>query len=211
MGEAKMSKTLGNVVRPRELVERFGCDQVRYFLMREMAFGLDANFSYQALIQRINADLANDLGNLVFRTLTMVNKYFQGVVPHPSPPEPDDQALWALGQQALRDYLAYMEAFEFHRALASVWELVRAANRYVDHQAPWSLVKEGKRERVATVMYYLLESLRVIAIALWPVIPSSSERILQNLGLDPKETLSQKALFEFGLLPPGVRIKRGNR
>ncbi len=209
MGEAKMSKSLGNIVRPRELVERFGADQVRYFLLREMAFGLDANFSFEALVQRINADLANDLGNLVFRTLTMVRKYFAGLVPEPGEPEGADRELWALAEEVLEDYVTGMESFEFHRALARLWELIREANRYVDHQAPWALMKEGRRERVATVMYRLLEVLRVTAIALWPVTPVSSEKILTNLGLDPAQALKVENLFRFGLLPPGTETTRG--
>ena len=209
MGEAKMSKSLGNIVRPRELIEKYGCDQVRYFLLREMAFGLDAQFSFKALVTRINADLANDLGNLVFRTLTMVRKYFKGLVPESGEPEAPDRALWELAQRVLKDYLRQMEDFAFHAALNTLWELIREANRYVDHQAPWALMKEGRSERVGTIMYHLLETLRVTAVALWPVMPGSSEKILQNLGLSPGEELHAERLFRFGLLPPGQKTSRG--
>ena len=209
MGEAKMSKSLGNIVRPQELVEKYGCDQVRYFLLREMAFGLDAQFSLRALVTRINADLANDWGNLVFRTLTMVHKYFQGLVPEPQTPEEADRLLWEQAQRALRGYLSQMEAFSFHSALATLWELIREANRYVDYQAPWALVKKGERGRVATIMYYLLEILRVGAIALWPVMPTSSEKLLERLGLEPPHELKEERLFQFGGLLPGRKVVRG--
>ncbi len=209
LGEAKMSKSLGNVVRPKELVDKYGCDQVRYFLLREMAFGLDANFSEKALVLRINADLANDFGNLVYRTLTMAKKYFGGEVPAPTEPLPEDRALEDLALSKVKIYLNEMEAFQFHRALTELWELVREANRYVDYQAPWGLAKEGKRQRLATVIYYLLEVLRVLAVALWPVMPDSCEKILTNLGLSPQEHLNSSALKRFGVLKAGLKISRG--
>ena len=209
LGEAKMSKSLGNIVRPKDLVARYGCDQVRYFLLREMAFGLDANFSEEALRVRINAELANDLGNLVYRTLTMVRKYFKGEIPEPFGPEAPEKALWELAQQKVSAYLSLMENFEFHRALATLWELVREANRYIDHQAPWKLAKEGKQERLATVIYYLLEVLRLLAQALWPVMPASCERILTNLGLEPQKHLKAEELKKLGVLKPGLKTQRG--
>ncbi len=209
VGQAKMSKSLGNIVRPDYLVKNYGVDQVRYFLLREMAFGLDANFSEDSLVQRINADLANDLGNLVFRTLTMVRKYFDGFVPECSNPEKQDKALWTLLEKTVNSYIQEMENFQFHRALGTLWELIREANRYVDHEAPWSLMKEGKKERAATVIYYLLEILRVVAVCLWPICPDSSEKILQNLGIEPSQALDLKKVANFGFLPSGRKTTRG--
>ena len=209
VGQAKMSKSLGNIVRPSYLVQNYGVDQVRYFLLREMAFGLDANFSEDSLIQRINAELANDLGNLVFRSLTMVAKYFDGYVPDCHYPEEQDRTIWALAEKTVALYKKEMEGFQFHRALAALWKLIREANRYVDHQAPWSLMKTGQTDRAATVLYYLLEVLRVVGVCLWPVCPRSSERILRNLGFEPAEALDLKKVAQFGLLPSGRKTSRG--
>ncbi len=207
--DTKMSKSLGNIVRPKDLAAKYGVDQVRYFLLREMAFGIDANFSEEALRTRTNADLANDLGNLVHRTLTMVKKYFRGQVPECASLEPDDQKLRELSQKACATYLEEMEKFQFHRGLSALWELIREANRYVDYQAPWTLMKENKTERAATVLYHLLEVLRLCATALWPVMPTSSEKILISLGLEPGKYLKGEFLSKFESLPIGQKTKRG--
>ncbi len=209
INEEKMSKSLGNIVKPAELVERYGCDQVRYFLLREMAFGLDANFSEEALKRRINADLANDLGNLVFRTLTMTDKYFEGQIPSPSEGQKPEQVLIQKTLKVVEGYILAMENFQFHRALGSLWEIIGESNRYIDYQAPWSLMKKGQRERTATVIYHALEVLRIIGICLWPVCPNAAEKILENLSLDPKEELKLSRAQKFGLLIPGKKTRRG--
>ncbi len=209
LNQAKMSKSLGNVVRPQELVARYGADQVRYFLLREMAFGYDAEFSEEALVRRINAELANDFGNLVYRTLTMVRKYFQGEVPTPGEEEAPDRELAAVVLEAVRRYAQEMEAFRFHRALGSLSEAVAEANRYIDQQAPWTLYKEKRSSRLSRVLYTLLETLRILAVAFSPVMPSSAEKILSNLGLSPEKELSLEKALRWGELPPGNPVVRG--
>ncbi|RUM88156.1 MAG: methionine--tRNA ligase [Thermodesulfatator sp.] len=207
--EAKMSKSLGNVVRPEVLVSRYGADRVRYFLLREMAFGQDAEFSEEALVLRTNAELANDLGNLVFRTLSMVKKYFQGQVPEPGREFPGDRELAQGILSRIRNYFEEMGEFRFHRGLAALNEAVNLANRYVDREAPWELKKKGELERLSRVLYQLLEGLRVLAVALSPVMPRSAEILLQNLGLSPEEELSVEAALTWGRLRPGTPVERG--
>ncbi len=209
LNQAKMSKSLGNVVRPQDLVARYGADRVRYFLLREMAFGQDAEFSEEALVTRTNAELANDFGNLVFRTLSMVKKYFGGRVPEPGEETPEDLALRDRLLSAVRSYLSEMEAFRFHRALSTLNEAVAAANQYVDRQAPWELKKRGETERLSRVLYTLLESLRVLAVVLWPVMPKAMELLLRNLGLSPEEELHLERALSWGRLSPGGATEKG--
>ncbi len=209
LNQAKMSKSLGNVVRPQDLVARYGADRVRYFLLREMAFGQDAEFSEEALIVRTNAELANDFGNLVFRTLSMVKKYFGGRVPGPGEETPEDLTLRDRLLSAVRSYLSEMEAFRFHRALVTLNEAVAAANQYVDRQAPWELKKRGETERLSRVLYTLLESLRVLAVVLWPVMPKAMELLLRNLGLAPEEELHLERALSWGRLSPGGATEKG--
>jgi methionyl-tRNA synthetase len=152
----KMSKSLGNVVDPYEMVETYGADAFRYFLLREVPFGQDGDFSRKALVHRINSDLANDFGNLLNRTLGMLGKYFGGTVPRSSPSGAEDQALISLSREVAGAVDRAMEAVEFHKALSSVWDLVKAANRYVDVSAPWALAKDpAKRDRLGAVLYNL--------------------------------------------------------
>jgi methionyl-tRNA synthetase len=160
-GGGKMSKSVGNVVDSFQLTEKYGHDAFRYFLLREMTFGLDANFSEDALVGRLNADLANDLGNLASRATTMIVNFGQGVVPAPGPAAPADAAIREGLEGAARAVHEAMEDFAFQRALAAIWEFIGAVNRYVDGTAPWALAKDpAKRERLSSVLYTLAESLR---------------------------------------------------
>ncbi|WP_456433829.1 methionine--tRNA ligase [Thermosulfuriphilus sp.] len=210
VNEAKMSKSLGNIVRPEELIKQFGADGLRYFLLREMAFGLDANFSLEALRRRFNSDLANDFGNLVQRSLTMVRKYNQAEIPTPGIPKAEDLSLREAALSTVSRYVEEMIAYRFHRALASVFELIAKANKYIDQEAPWLLAKDPeKRERLETVLYHLLETLRIVAILVSPVMPLAAGRLLSYLGLEAEEALSLEKARVFGLLKPQRRTTCG--
>ncbi len=181
----KMSKSLQNVVEPNRLLDAYGVDAVRYFLMREVPFGVDGDFSDSAMIHRINSDLANDLGNLFSRTLAMTMRYFQGVIPEPYDPEEPDRKLQSISEKIPPQVSRQMDEFAFHKALSSIWEIVDAANKYVDETAPWSLAKEeGKRRRLGMVIYSALESLRITALLLAAFMPATAEKMWSFLGVE---------------------------
>ncbi len=187
--ESKMSKSRGNIVRAETILEVLGADALRYFLLREVVFGQDGSFSFDALVQRYNSDLANGLGNLASRTLAMITRYFKGEVPYPSHAAahtPADDAIAKLARKTITDYQTFFEQYQFSRALESAWGLVAAVDKYIVENEPWSLAEkpdENSRARLATVLYTSAEALRIVTALSHPVIPGASAKIWAQLGL----------------------------
>ena len=213
INEAKMSKSIGNVVRPETLRQDFGVDTVRYFLMREMSFGLDASFSDESIISRQNSDLANDLGNLFSRSLTMVTRFAKGLAPEPSEPAPEDSQLAEAAVAMISRYRDHMQSFAFNRALQEVWSVISLANRYIVASEPWELAKDpANTSRLNTVLYHLIETLRLIGLVLMPVMPGTSRKMALGLGLTEEECANQNLVDHgrWGLTRPGVTIQLGD-
>ena len=205
----KMSKSKGNVVDPYLLSERYGVDALRFFLLRSFPFGSDGNFTNELLIQTINVDLANDLGNLVSRTVTMALKYFDGKLPAEQTTDPMDVELIQMASVLKHKVEAQMEAFQFQNAITETMKLVSRTNKYIDETAPWILCKdESKKGRLAAVLYNMLESLRIASILLTPVMPDSCLEIQRQIGA-PDELCTWDQAGRFGLLPRDVQVTRG--
>jgi len=214
--ESKMSKSLGNVADPLDLKNVYGLDAFRYFLVREMAFGLDANFSEAALVGRINADLANDLGNLFSRVTAMAHKYFKGVVPE-CDPEIDREVNLGLvtdAEKAVRVFREEMERFGFHKAYNAVWELIGRMNKYIDISAPWELAKKkSSRRQLEVVIYKFLEGLRIVSGLIYPAMPETAVSMQRHLGFDAPESadgpyFDLASLASWGGMTPGTQLPK---
>lgn len=208
MKDGKMSKSKGNVVDPLILKKDFGLDAIRYYLLREMAFGSDGAYSTESLISRINSDLANDLGNLLNRTIAMVKKYFGGTIPVVGVKSEYDEELKAVAKTAIERMEKHMEALQMNQALEELWVLIRRANKYIDETRPWILAKdEAEKSLLGTVLYHLCETLRIVAVALKPFLIETPVKMGEQLGILSEIEAAQWDATSWGLIKSGVQVK----
>ncbi|MGP1617529.1 methionine--tRNA ligase [Peptostreptococcus stomatis] len=207
----KMSKSKGNIVYPGQMVDRYGVDALKYFLLREFSFGQDGSYTHRNFINRINSDLANDLGNLVSRTISMVEKYNEGVLVVNDAGTEFDQDLIDTYREVRADFEGQMNELMFHEALESLWKFVRRTNKYIDETMPWVLAKdEAKKDQLNHVLYNLCESIRLISTLISSLLPETARKIFDQLGIAGKEDLYDWASTDtFGLIPDGTKVEKG--
>jgi methionyl-tRNA synthetase len=206
--QSKMSKSLGNVVRPLDLKDKYGLDAFRYFLLRDMVFGLDSSFSEEAFVQRLNSDLANDLGNLVSRTITMAIKYCDGKVP--AIRQGHDPRLHEAARSTVAEVEKCFEEMSLHKALIAIWEFINITNKYIVENEPWTLGKDpAGKEKLTAIMYNLLAALRAIAILISPFMPQTAQKILGQIGVAEKEKLDLACVLKWDSLSVGNTLTRG--
>ena len=203
----KMSKSKGNVIYPEPIINLYGVDALKYFLLREFSFGQDGSFTREKMLQRLNSDLANDLGNLLSRTVSMIEKYFGGIVPEPGVEEGTDKELKELALSIWQKNEKAMKDFQFSVVLEDIWSLVRRTNKYVDECEPWILAKEDNKERLGTVLYNLAESLRIVSVLASPFLVNTSKEIRKQLGVTGE--IKYEDAKSFGLLKPGTKVEKG--
>lgn len=206
--EAKMSKSVGNVVKPQYLLQDFGADALRYFLTREMTFGMDSSFSDEAFVNRINSDLANDLGNLLSRTLSMIGKYFDEVIPEPDKTLEVYAKMESRVKECTFHWESYFDTFQLNKAVSEVWSFLSELNRFIVENEPWTLAKnESLKPKLQTVLYCCAEALRLSALMISPVMPKKTAIIWERLGVNQNIEEADLSMLKFGTLKPGTKIK----
>jgi methionyl-tRNA synthetase len=212
MKDGKMSKSKGNVVDPNVLIDRYGLDTLRYYLLREVPFGSDGVFTPESFVDRVNADLANDLGNLLNRTIAMIGKYFDGKIPHYDGRVTEfDGTLEDFASETVVKTEQAMEKLEFSIALSTIWQLVSRTNKYIDETQPWVLAKdEEKRAELASVMYHLAESIRIVSVLIQPFMTETPAKIWKQLGLTEPKLTEWDTLREFGVIPADTKVQKGD-
>lgn len=204
----KISKSKGNIIDPNPIIEKYGTDALRYFLLREVTLGLDGNFSKSSFIDRYNGNLANDLGNLLNRTLTMVHKYFNGKITSEGNIADEDKSLLELKRKVVTEFYNQMEQLQINKPLINIWQLINAANKYIEDTAPWKIAKRGDKERLSAFILTLLKVLETIMVLIYPYMPSTSARMALQLGIKQDIEKKAKTILEKGLIKIGHTVSK---